>query len=167
MGRKGNGRVPGGEAQAGQSLPSPAPARSCVGCPWGWGEGVSCGRRRATVWSHLLGRACRVPRPWSCARAPPPPGIAARSTAVGGRGWGVTAVLARRARPQPRRPAHLQREAGLPLAVAVIRVAHGGHQAVYHSQVQHLLGQGRVMARQDPGRGWGGLGVGVGFGLRW
>lgn len=79
----------------------------------------------------------------------------------------MTAVLARRARPQPRRPAHLQREAGLPLAVAVIRVAHGGHQAVYHSQVQHLLGQGRVMARQDPGRGWGGLGVGVGFGLRW
>lgn len=67
-----------------------------------------------------------------------------------------------RAAPPPRRPVHLQREAGLPLAVAVIRVAHGGHQAVYHPQVQHLLGQGRVVARQDPGRRWGSLGAGVG-----
>lgn len=106
---------------------------------------------------HSRGRAGRAPLPWTCARAPPPPGTPARSTAAAaaGRDGGVTAVPSpgpRRA--APRHPAaHLQREAGLPLAVAVVRVAHGGQQAVHHAQVQHLLRDAYVAARQDPGPG--------------
>lgn len=157
-GRRGVGRSPSPGGPSSSRPPGPA----CVG-------GVSRGRdaveaaRSVGVAAlgggagHSRGRAGRAPLPWTCARAPPPPGTPARSTAAAaaGRDGGVTAVPSpgpRRA--APRHPAaHLQREAGLPLAVAVVRVAHGGQQAVHHAQVQHLLRDAYVAARQDPGPG--------------
>jgi hypothetical protein len=123
---------------------------------------VECGQVYSvptTGRAHLQGRAGRVPPPWTCARAPPPLGTFARSTAADGKGvvTGSVTMTARapQCRPQPSRSVYLQRDAGQPLAVAVVRVAHGCHQAVDHAQMQQLLSDAQAAARQDPRWGSG------------
>lgn len=167
--RKGKGKMRGEDPKPRQTLLHRATRPNlCGGCTTGgtvWRRHHFFPARAG--WEHSLGRARRVSAPWTCAHAPPPAETAARSTAAGQGAGGLRACVDHTWCPSPHRllPAHLQREAGLPLAIAVVRVAHGGHQAVHHAQVQHLLCEARVGTCQDPGPWVGDLGCGDYWGL--